>query len=236
MACVVSAKAAVGLAVRIGRDLMRLLNRHEGSLCNAKTESKNAKSHATEGIASSRGAPTTSIIDVIRQAENAFDESTRRLNLISARVLKKYLALRPHEMLAGILDSRLTRVDKRQLLRTIKESIPIFPLRRTVTVGSNNMKAQSMYFFRNTPVIVISTVFSLLLGAVGIQAWRNTARVLTFPEQPLVLTLPNGSSRSVVVPRGTALSVIEHSDGAATVRIWQNKRGYATAQVKMIVE
>ena len=98
------------------------------------------------------------------------------------------------------------------------------------------MKARAMYSFRNAPAIVIVAMFASVLGVVAFQAWRNTARALTFPEQALVLAMPDGSSRAVVVPSGTSLAVIEHNHGPATVRFWQTRRGYATSQVQLTVQ
>jgi hypothetical protein len=195
------------------------------------------KSRVTIEKKPSSGPRQTSIADVnesIRQARGAVNEATRKFNLSSAQVLKTYLRLRPHEQLVKLFDGRLTSVDRRRLLVAIKDAIPNRPLSRS-PVGPH-MKARAMYSFRNSPVIVIVAMFASVLGVVAFQGWRNTARVLTFPERPLVLVMPDGSSRSVIVPSGTRLAAIEHDHGVATVRIWKNKIGYVTSQVQLTVQ
>jgi hypothetical protein len=194
-------------------------------------------SGAKQGEGRRVGPDLPSISDLnakLRQAEAAFNESTRKMNLLSARTLRAYLALRPHEQLVKLFDQRLTSVDRRQLLAAIKNAIPNRPLSGS-SGAPDSMKAHAMHSFRNSPAIVIVTMFLSVVGLVGVQAWRNTARVLVFPEQRLVLAMPDGSFRSVLVPNGTPLSVIDHDHGDATVRIWKDKIGYATSRVRLTV-
>jgi hypothetical protein len=181
------------------------------------------------------GPNLSSISDVnarLRQAEAAFNESTRKMNLLSAQTLRAYLALRSHEQLVKLFDQRLTTVDRRQLLAAIKNAIPNRPLSRS-SGARDSMKVHAMHGFRNFPAIVVFTMFASVLGFVGLQAWRNTARVLVFPEQRLVLAMPDGSFRSVLIPSGTRLSVVDHDHGDATVRIWKDKIGYATSRIRL---
>src|SRR3977135_535120 len=103
MACLVSHRAAFRIAAAIRRTVV-------GTLVRWLTPGRSMKSEPTTGRKSRgrietkpRSGPLSiSIADVnesIRQARDAFNEATRKLNLSSAQALKAHLRLRPHEQL-----------------------------------------------------------------------------------------------------------------------------------------